>query len=251
MALGTSANATSYQSMAVGSSAEAHGSEALAMGNGAKANSNYDIAIGSGALAQSENATALGYKAKADAPNSTALGSEASASYYALALGNKATASQSYALAAGDGASAQSYQAIALGNNAESNAEGGIALGSNSKAYRASGTTGLDPRTGKAYTDTSDKTWNSTYGALSIGNVDSDGTVNGTRQIIGVAAGTNDTDAVNVAQLKAAMTQSGSIHDYSVNSTDTANDTNYSNAGATGKTPWLLVSVPAPLLKTP
>lgn len=235
MALGTSANATSYQSMAVGSSAEAHGSEALAMGNGAKANSNYDIAIGSGALAQSENATALGYKAKADAPNSTALGSEASASYYALALGNKATASQSYALAAGDGASAQSYQAIALGNNAESNAEGGIALGSNSKAYRASGTTGLDPRTGKAYTDTSDKTWNSTYGALSIGNVDSDGTVNGTRQIIGVAAGTNDTDAVNVAQLKAAMTQSGSIHDYSVNSTDTANDTNYSNAGATGK----------------
>ena len=113
--------------------------------------------------------------------------------------------------------------------------DNGIALGSNSTAYRASGTTGLDPRTGKAYTDTIDKTWNSTYGALSIGNVDSDGTVNGTRQIIGVAAGTSDTDAVNVAQLKAAMTQSGSIHDYSVNSTDTAADTNYSNAGATGK----------------
>ena len=113
--------------------------------------------------------------------------------------------------------------------------DNGIALGSNSTAYRGYGTTGLDPRTGKAYTDTSDKTWNSTYGALSIGNVDSDGTVNGTRQIIGVAAGTNDTDAVNVAQLKAAMTQSGSIHDYSVNSTDTVNDTNYTNAGATGK----------------
>ena len=221
MALGTSANATNYQSMAIGSSAAAHGNEALAMGKDATANSNYDIAIGSGALAQSDNATALGYKAKADAPNSTALGSEASASYHALALGNKATASRSYALAVGD--------------EAQANVDNGIALGSNSTAYRASGTTGLDPRTGKAYTDTSDKTWNSTYGALSIGNVDSDGTVNGTRQIIGVAAGTNDTDAVNVAQLKAAMTQSGSIHDYSVNSTDTADDTNYSNAGATGK----------------
>jgi len=235
MALGTSANATNYQSMAIGSSAAAHGQYAVAMGNGATANSDYDTAIGSSALAQSENATALGYKAKADAPHSTALGSEASASYHALALGNKATASQSYALAAGEEANAQSYQAIALGNNAKSNASGGIALGSNSTVYRGYGTTGLDPRTGKAYTDTSDKTWNSTYGALSIGNVDSDGTVNGTRQIIGVAAGTNDTDAVNVAQLKAAMTQSGSIHDYSVNSTDTAADTNYSNAGATGK----------------
>ena len=233
MALGTSANATSYQSMAVGSGAGAHGQYAVAMGNGATANSDYDIAIGSGALAQSENATALGYKAKADAPNSTALGSGASAYYHALALGNAATASSNYALAAGDGANAQAYYAIALGYNAKSNASGGIALGSNSTAYRASGTTGLDPRTGKAYTDTSDKTWNSTYGALSIGNVDSDGTVNGTRQIIGVAAGTNDTDAVNVAQLK-QVAQGFSIHDYGVNSVDTTTDTNYNNAGAVG-----------------
>ena len=247
MALGTSANATSSQSMAIGSSAAAHGSEALAMGNGATANSDYDIAIGSSALAQSDNATALGYKAKAAAPNSTALGSEASASYHALALGNKAIASQSYALAAGEGANAQGNSAIAmgsgaeatkdnavaLGNSAKSNVDGGVALGSNSTVYRGSGTTGLDPRTGKAYTDTSDKTWNSSYGALSIGNVDSDGTVNGTRQIIGVAAGTNDTDAVNVAQLK-QVAQGFSIHDYGVNSVDTTTDTNYNNAGAVG-----------------
>ena len=233
--------------MAIGSSAAAHGSEALAMGNGATANSDYDIAIGSSALAQSDNATALGYKAKAAAPNSTALGSEASASYHALALGNKAIASQSYALAAGEGANAQGNSAIAmgsgaeatkdnavaLGNSAKSNVDGGVALGSNSTVYRGSGTTGLDPRTGKAYTDTSDKTWNSSYGALSIGNVDSDGTVNGTRQIIGVAAGTNDTDAVNVAQLK-QVAQGFSIHDYGVNSVDTTTDTNYNNAGAVG-----------------
>jgi hypothetical protein len=250
IAMGNGSSSTDSSTIAIGSGAGAHSSSAIALGSGASANSSYVIAIGNGASAQNGDygiaigssastqygeGTALGHNAKTTAPNGTALGSGASANYHALALGNNATASQSYALAAGDGASAQDYYAIALGYNAKSNVNGGIALGSNSTAYRASGTTGLDPRTGKAYTDTSDKTWNSTYGALSIGNVDSDGTVNGTRQIIGVAAGTNDTDAVNVAQLKAAMNQSGSIHDYSVNSTDTANDTNYSNAGATGK----------------
>ena len=264
IAMGNGSSSTDSSTIAIGSGAGAHSSSAIALGSGASANSSYVIAIGNGASAQNGDygiaigssastqygeGTALGHNAKTTAPNGTALGSGASANYHALALGNNATASQSYALAAGDGASAQDYYAIALGSNAgateenavvlgknaKSNVNGGIALGSDSTAYRASGTTGLDPRTGKAYTDTSDKTWNSTYGALSIGNVDSDGTVNGTRQIIGVAAGTNDTDAVNVAQLKAAMNQSGSIHDYSVNSTDTANDTNYSNAGATGK----------------
>lgn len=172
-----------------------------------------------GGTSASSSAVAIGNNAHAYG-NSYVFGSSASADSSSAAIGNSSYATNS---------------SLALGNSAGAYVSGGIALGSNSKAYRASGTTGLDPRTGKAYTDTSDKTWNSTYGALSIGNVDSDGTVNGTRQIIGVAAGTSDTDAVNVAQLKAAMTQSGSIHDYSVNSTDTAADTNYSNAGATGK----------------
>ena len=220
MALGTSANATNYQSMAIGSSAAAHGSEALAMGNGATANSNYDIAIGSGALAQSENATALGYKAKADAPNSTALGSGASASYHAIAIG-ASTASSSYALAAGDGAQA--------------NVNDGIALGSHATVYRKSGQEGLDTVTG-ALSSSTDPAWKSTYGALSIGNISSDGTVNGTRQITGVAAGSQDTDAVNVAQLKAALKQTGTgtIHDYSVNSADTTKDTNYNYDADTG-----------------
>ena len=176
-------------------------------------------AAGMGGTSASSSAVAIGNNAYAYG-NSYAFGSSAHADSSSAAIGNSSYATNS---------------SLALGNSAGAYVSGGIALGSNAKAYRAFGTTGLDPRTGKAYTDTSDKTWNSTYGALSIGNVDSDGTVNGTRQIIGVAAGTNDTDAVNVAQLKAAMTQSGSIHDYSVNSTDTAADTNYSNAGATGK----------------
>ena len=181
--------------------------------------SNGSYAAGMGGTSASSSAVAVGNNAYAYG-NSYAFGSSAHADSSSAAIGNSSYATNG---------------SLALGNSAGAYVSGGIALGSNSKAYRGSGTTGLDPRTGKAYTDTSDKTWNSTYGALSIGNVDSDGTVNGTRQIIGVAAGTNDTDAVNVAQLKAAMTQSGSIHDYSVNSTDTAADTNYNNAGATGK----------------
>ena len=235
IAIGSGAGAHSSSAIALGSGASANSSYVIAIGNGASAqNGDYGIAIGSGASTQYGNGTALGYNAKTTAPNATALGSGASAYYKAIAIG-ASSASGSNSLAAGDGAYAQEHQAIALGDQAKSYVDGGLALGSNSTAYRTSGITGLDPRTGKAYTDTSNKTWNSTYGALSIGNVDSDGTVNGTRQIIGVAAGTSDTDAVNVAQLKAAMTQSGSIHDYSVNSTDTAADTNYSNAGATGK----------------
>ena len=190
----------------------------VAVGDNVHASSG-SYAAGMGGTSASSSAVAIGNNAHAYG-NSYVFGSSASADSSSAAIGNSSYATNS---------------SLALGNSAGAYVSGGIALGGNSKAYRASGTTGLDPRTGKAYTDTSDKTWNSTYGALSIGNVDSDGTVNGTRQIIGVAAGTNDTDAVNVAQLKAAMNQSGSIHDYSVNSTDTAADTNYSNAGATGK----------------
>ena len=190
----------------------------VAVGDNVHASSG-SYAAGMGGTSASSSAVAIGNNAHAYG-NSYAFGSSARADSTSAAIGNSSYATNS---------------SLALGNSAGAYVSGGIALGSNSKAYRVSGTTGLDPRTGKAYTDTSDKTWNSTYGALSIGNVDSDGTVNGTRQIIGVAAGTSDTDAVNVAQLKAAMTQSGSIHDYSVNSTDTAADTNYSNAGATGK----------------
>ena len=238
---GTSADGSS---MAVGDNVSAKWSSFASGRNGTKAE-NGGIAYGDNVSAQyggfaagmggtsaSSSAVAIGNNAHAYG-NSYVFGSSASADSSSAAIGNSSYATNSSA-AFGSSAKAVSNNSLALGSSAESHVDNGIALGSNSTAYRGSGTTGLDPRTGKAYTDTSDKTWNSTYGALSIGNVDSDGTVNGTRQIIGVAAGTNDTDAVNVAQLKAAMNQSGTIHDYSVNSTKTDTDTNYTNAGATG-----------------
>ena len=252
-ALGNGASATSSQATAIGTGAGARGSYATALGNGASAYSSYATALGSGATAQSSDdtaigssakasngdATALGYNAQATAPNATALGSGASAYYHAIAIG-AASASSSYALAAGDGANAQEYQAIALGYNAKSNVTGGAALGSGSTAYRESGQAGLDTVSG-ALSSSTDPAWKSTYGAISVGNFtrSDDGktvTVNGTRQIVGVAAGSEDTDAVNVAQLKAALRQTGTgtIHDYSVNSADTTTDTNYNNGGAQG-----------------
>ena len=86
---------------------------------------------------------------------------------------------------------------VSIGHNAKVSTTGGVALGSGSEASTADGVFGYDPTTGTDSTDTA-ATWKATKGAVSIGTVD--GKV--TRQINGVAAGTNETDAVNVAQLK-------------------------------------------------
>lgn len=87
---------------------------------------------------------------------------------------------------------------VAIGHNAKVSAAGGVAIGSGSAASVAGEKIeGYDPTTGKASTDET-ATWKATKAAVSIGKAD--GTV--TRQINGLAAGTNDTDAVNVAQLK-------------------------------------------------
>ena len=104
------------------------------------------------------------------------------------------------------------HDAVALGHNTDVSTEGGVALGSGSKATVAAGAVGYDILTNAPSTDTS-STWKSTVSAVSVGDV-----ANGvTRQITSVAAGTNDTDAVNVAQLKR-------LHDMiSVNTYNTVN----------------------------
>ncbi|WP_276891723.1 S-layer homology domain-containing protein [Dialister micraerophilus] len=90
---------------------------------------------------------------------------------------------------------------VAIGHNAYVEKEGGIALGSYSIASVDKGIIGYDPLTGKASTETS-AIWKATQAALSIGSTEDKNNLI-TRQITGVAAGTEDTDAVNVAQLKA------------------------------------------------
>ena len=104
------------------------------------------------------------------------------------------------------------HDAVALGHNTDVSTEGGVALGNGSKATVAAGAVGYDILTNAPSTDTS-ATWKSTASAVSVGDV-----ANGvTRQITSVAAGTNDTDAVNVAQLKR-------LHDMiSVNTYNTVN----------------------------
>ena len=104
------------------------------------------------------------------------------------------------------------HDAVALGHNTDVSIEGGVALGSGSKATVAAGAVGYDILTNAPSTDTS-STWKSTASAVSVGDVANDVT----RQITSVAAGTNDTDAVNVAQLKR-------LHDMiSVNAYNTVN----------------------------
>ena len=87
--------------------------------------------------------------------------------------------------------------AVAVGHNTEVSVVGGTAIGSGSKATVAAGAVGYDVLTNAPSTETS-STWVSTASAVSVGDVANDVT----RQITSVAAGTNDTDAVNVAQLK-------------------------------------------------
>ena len=100
-----------------------------------------------------------------------------------------------------NGTSTSVKNAVVIGSEANVTKEGGVALGAGSVASVDKGAAGYDPGTGTNSTDTS-SVWKSTQAAVSVGD-----TAKGiTRQITGVAAGTEDTDAVNVAQLKKAKT---------------------------------------------
>jgi hypothetical protein len=167
------------------------------------------IAAGTKVTANGSNAVAVGYSSTAD-NSAVAIGDTAAAKENGVAIGKKTTATEN---------------AVAIGNNTKANVEGSIALGKGSEADRTGGTAGWDPKTDTTSTQ-SGLAWKSTEGALSIGN----GSVS--RQITGVAAGSEDTDAVNLAQLKKAMT-----HYYSVKTTaetDGKGNNNYLNDGATG-----------------
>lgn len=150
--------------------------------------------------------------------NSIAAGSEVEADgENAVAVGYQSTA-QSSAVAIGDNAQAEK-DTVAIGKQANASAEGGVALGMGSTANRAGGISGWDPKTGTTST-AEDSVWKSGSGAISVGSAGS------SRQITNVAAGSEDSDAVNLAQLKKAM-----IHYYSVKTTeatDQAGNNNYS-----------------------
>ena len=222
-AIGYNAKATAGDTLALGTSSKASGSDALAIGKNANASNSDSIAIGQDTVSNNINSVALGKTSKATGASATALGPQAKATgSTAVAIGLNSEANQSATVAVGynsaaSGENAAAYgntakaagkDSLALGANTQATVEGGVALGAGSIANTVAGV-GYNPNTGRTntFTGLSGNALTSTWAAVSIG----DGT--NTRQLTGLAAGTNNTDAVNVAQLKSmnlAFTADGS-----------------------------------------
>ena len=126
-----------------------------------------------------------------------------------IVMGNDHTINADNTIAIG-GLSSGETRSVAntttIGYDAKASVEGGVALGYKSNATVDKGAAGYDISTKAASTDTS-STWKATASAVSVGDVANDVT----RQITSVAAGTNDTDAVNVAQLKKVETKISTV----------------------------------------
>ena len=123
--------------------------------------------------------------------------------------------------------------AVMLGYNTDVEKDGGVALGADSIASVDKGVAGYDPAAGDHSNDTTG-TWKATAAAVSVGKAATPTSAAVTRQITNVAAGTQDTDAVNVAQLKKVQAAAGAakVHYYSAKSTKTGVGSNYDNDGA-------------------
>ncbi|WP_208541656.1 MULTISPECIES: Vomp family autotransporter [Bartonella] len=170
------------------------------LGSNANAESGEDVAIGREAWAKDGGSVALGFSSQALQSQSIVIGNYAKAEgMKAIAIGSFANAKEMKAIAIGSFADAKLGTAIGYG--AQSSVEGGVALGDDSKTEVGKWVSGYDPGSGIASMETS-PIWRGTVGAVSVGDVNS----GKTRQITGVAAGFKETDAVNVAQLKALKT---------------------------------------------
>ncbi|WP_288167310.1 YadA-like family protein [Dialister invisus] len=123
--------------------------------------------------------------------------------------------------------------AVMLGYNTDVEKDGGVAIGADSIASVDKGVAGYDPAAGDHSNDTTG-TWKATAAAVSVGKAATPTSAAVTRQITNVAAGTQDTDAVNVAQLKKVQAAVGAakVHYYSAKSTKTGAGSNYDNDGA-------------------
>lgn len=202
-AFGVSALASGKATVAIGIGSEASGEAAVAFGGLATASGISTVALGEEARAEKEYAIAIGARAEAKASGSIAIGGVKSERTSGASPKRKAIAEAENAIAIGSHTYAKLDDTVAIGANAQALIKDGVAVGGGSVSRRAGGGKGYDPATGKATTETSEA-WKSTAGAFSIGDVGKEAEgFKVTRQITGVAAGTEDTDAVNVAQLKA------------------------------------------------
>lgn len=159
------------------------------------------IALGRYAWASKEDSIAIGYGANATGVSTVVIGDGAKAySTDTISIGKESEACSEAAIAIGQKSTVDATRGIALGAESVNNVTDGVALGSYSFVEARAGVSGYDFHEGKESVNDS-AVWKSTLGSISVGDTrDSDELK--TRQITGVAAGTEDTDVVNVAQLK-------------------------------------------------
>ena len=192
IAIGRDNTATNLDAIAIGRDTHATGSGATAFGARADASGNNSIAIGQSGK-DSDRVVASGVNAIAIGMQSQATGESA------IAEGPGSRAGGKYGVALGRTTKANAEAATALGSAAEANIANGVALGSSSITTTDKGVLGYNPSDlhTRKYTNLQGNVQKATTAAVSIGN---GSTL--TRQLTGLAAGTADTDAVNVAQLK-------------------------------------------------
>ena len=245
--LGTGATSTqvSSSSVAIGNGAGTEGQSSVAIGGIAKAEVNNSVviglnaqsqvyndgeygtvvigvnsvsrngvAIGSDVKADGNTAVAIGPKADAYGNNSIALGDQSSTvEYQGIAIGYKAKSTSNSAVAIGGGSEASgSFASIALGPNAKAQG-GGVAIGTAARTYEyGSVAVGPNARVVRGIDNSVAiglDSWADEEGVVSFGTAAKNDDPEKTRRIVHIAAGIDDTDAVNVGQLREAVADAG------------------------------------------
>ena len=226
-AVGKNSKASGQSAAAFGDTAQATNTNATAVGNQANASNTNTTAIGNQTVASGGNATAVGHLSQATADGATAIGTNNKAGYEgtavglsntvtgrtsaafgrsntvsgkeSLAAGVRSTASGEHNVAIGYQAATDGKATVAIGEGSKADIADGVALGSNSATTAAAGIQGFNPADSRTntYGGLSGTAQTSTLGAVAVGNG-----ATATRQITGLAAGKENTDAVNVAQLR-------------------------------------------------
>ena len=226
-AVGKNSKASGQSAAAFGDTAQATNTNATAVGNQANASNTNTTAIGNQTVASGGNATAVGHLSQATADGATAIGTNNKAGYEgtavglsntvtgrtsaafgrsntvsgkeSLAAGVRSTASGEHNVAIGYQAVTDNKATVAIGEGSKADIADGVAIGSNSATTAAAGVQGFNPADSRTntYGGLSGAAQTSTLGAVAVGNG-----ATATRQITGLAAGKEDTDAVNVAQLR-------------------------------------------------
>ena len=226
-AVGKNSKASGQSAAAFGDTAQATNTNATAVGNQANASNTNTTAIGNETTASGGNSTAIGHKSRAIDVAALAVGTNNEAGYEgtavglsntvtgrtsaafgrsntvtgkeSLAAGVRSTASGEHNVAIGYQAATDGKATVAIGEGSKADIADGVALGSNSATTAAAGIQGFNPADSRTntYGGLSGTAQTSTLGAVAVGNG-----ATATRQITGLAAGKENTDAVNVAQLR-------------------------------------------------